>query len=110
MRLLEAQAVFVLNSLFGVNITLQAICSIFLATGLTMTEILIKVSSGKRPGVEKIPEVKPPECEDMIGVMQQCWDQDCSRRPAFCGNKPPFFSCFCLMRNSARLQTDKMHS
>ncbi|XP_056119330.1 ankyrin repeat and protein kinase domain-containing protein 1 isoform X1 [Rhinichthys klamathensis goyatoka] len=52
--------------------------------GLTMTEILIKVSSGKRPGIEKIPEVKPPECEDMIGVMQQCWHQDCSRRPAFC--------------------------
>ncbi|KAK9962123.1 hypothetical protein ABG768_007501 [Culter alburnus] len=52
--------------------------------GLSMTEILIKVSSGKRPGVEKIPEDKPPECEDMIGVMQQCWHQDCSQRPAFC--------------------------
>lgn len=63
-----------------------------------MTEVLIKVSSGKRPGVEKIPEDKPPECEDMIGVMQQCWHQDCSQRPAFCGNKPHFCSCFCLMK------------
>ncbi|KAI2656228.1 Ankyrin repeat and protein kinase domain-containing protein 1 [Labeo rohita] len=42
-----------------------------------------RVSSGKRPGVEKIPEDKPPECEDMIGIMQQSWHQDCSLRPAF---------------------------
>jgi len=95
-RVLEAQAVFVLLNLkikyiCKVNLTLQAICSVFLATGLTMTEILIKVSSGKRPGIEKIPEVKPPECEDMIGIMQQCWHQDCSLRPAFCGKKPRFF-------------------
>ncbi|XP_067307871.1 ankyrin repeat and protein kinase domain-containing protein 1 isoform X2 [Pseudorasbora parva] len=52
--------------------------------GLSMTEILIKVSSGKRPGIEKIPEDKPPECEDMIAVMQQCWHQNCSQRPPFC--------------------------
>ncbi|NP_001124137.1 ankyrin repeat and protein kinase domain-containing protein 1 [Danio rerio] len=51
--------------------------------GLSMTEILIRVSSGKRPGVEKIPEDKPPECEDMIGVMQQCWNQDSRSRPPF---------------------------
>uniref|UniRef100_A0A8C1P652 Ankyrin repeat and kinase domain containing 1 n=1 Tax=Cyprinus carpio TaxID=7962 RepID=A0A8C1P652_CYPCA len=51
--------------------------------GLNMTEILIRVSSGKRPGVEKIPEEKPPECEDMIGVIQQCWHQNCTMRPAF---------------------------
>ncbi len=80
------------------KITLQAICSILLVTGLNMTEILIRVSSGKRPGVEKIPEDKPPECEDMIGVMQQCWHQDCTRRPAFSGNEPHFCPCFCLMK------------
>lgn len=77
-----------------------------------MTEILIRVSSGKRPGVEKIPEEKPPECEDMIGVIQQCWHQDCTMRPAFSGNKPHFCSCFCLMKTIIRawLYTDKMHS
>lgn len=84
-------------SLYSTKITLQAICSILLVTGLNMTEILIRVSSGKRPGIEKIPEDKPPECEDMIGVMQQCWHQDCSQRPAFSGNNPHFCSCFCLM-------------
>ncbi|XP_072548231.1 ankyrin repeat and protein kinase domain-containing protein 1 [Salminus brasiliensis] len=52
-------------------------------SGMNMTEILIRVSSGKRPSVEKIPDDKPQECEDMIDLMQQCWDQDCSHRPAF---------------------------
>ncbi|XP_051966386.1 ankyrin repeat and protein kinase domain-containing protein 1-like [Xyrauchen texanus] len=51
--------------------------------GLSMTEILIRVSTGKRPSVEKIPEDKPPECHDMIGVMEQSWHQDCNQRPAF---------------------------
>ncbi|XP_055052390.2 ankyrin repeat and protein kinase domain-containing protein 1 [Misgurnus anguillicaudatus] len=51
--------------------------------GLNLTEILIRVSSGKRPSVDKIPEDKPPECEEMIELMQQCWHQDCIQRPAF---------------------------
>uniref|UniRef100_A0A3B1K7C3 Ankyrin repeat and kinase domain containing 1 n=1 Tax=Astyanax mexicanus TaxID=7994 RepID=A0A3B1K7C3_ASTMX len=51
--------------------------------GMNMAEILIRVTSGKRPGVEKIPDDKPQECEDMIELMQQCWDQDSSQRPAF---------------------------
>ncbi|XP_051521369.1 ankyrin repeat and protein kinase domain-containing protein 1-like [Myxocyprinus asiaticus] len=51
--------------------------------GLSMTEILIRVSSGKRPSVEKIPEDKPPESHEMIGVMKQSWHQDCNQRPAF---------------------------
>ncbi|TRY66444.1 hypothetical protein DNTS_025737 [Danionella cerebrum] len=53
------------------------------SAGLSMTEILIRVSSGKRPSVEKIPEDKPRECDEMIAVMQQCWHQDLSCRPAF---------------------------
>lgn len=51
--------------------------------GLNMAEILIRVSSGKRPSVEKIPEDKPSVCEEMIGVMQQCWHQDYTQRLAF---------------------------
>lgn len=51
-----------------------------------MTEILIRVTSGKRPSVEKVPDDKPHEYVEMIGVMQQCWHQDSSERPAFYGN------------------------
>ncbi|KAA0701963.1 Ankyrin repeat and protein kinase domain-containing protein 1 [Triplophysa tibetana] len=51
--------------------------------GLNMTEILLRVSSGKRPSVDKIPEDKPSECEKMISVMQQCWHQDCTQRLDF---------------------------
>ncbi|XP_062872589.1 ankyrin repeat and protein kinase domain-containing protein 1 [Trichomycterus rosablanca] len=52
-------------------------------TGMNMTEILIRVSSGKRPSVETIADDRPHECEEMIGMMQQCWDQDWSERPTF---------------------------
>ncbi|MCI4385750.1 hypothetical protein PGIGA_G00054400 [Pangasianodon gigas] len=51
--------------------------------GMNMTEILIRVTSGKRPNVEKVPDDKPHECEEMIGIMQRCWRQDSSERPAF---------------------------
>ncbi|KAM9469040.1 ankyrin repeat and protein kinase domain-containing protein 1 [Clarias gariepinus] len=52
-------------------------------SGMNMSEILIRVTSGKRPSVEKVPDDKPPECEEMISIMQQCWHQDSSERPAF---------------------------
>ncbi|CAB1347522.1 unnamed protein product [Coregonus sp. 'balchen'] len=48
----------------------------------TMT-VLMKVSSGRRPGLEKIPDDKPHECEQMITIMQRCWDQDPRERPDF---------------------------
>ncbi|KAK3560697.1 hypothetical protein QTP86_014748 [Hemibagrus guttatus] len=51
--------------------------------GMNMTEILIRVTAGKRPSVEKVPDDKPHECEEMISIMQQCWRQDSSERPAF---------------------------
>ncbi|XP_066540932.1 ankyrin repeat and protein kinase domain-containing protein 1 [Hoplias malabaricus] len=52
-------------------------------SGMNMTDILMRISSGKRPSVEKMPDDKPQECEDMIDLMQQCWLQDYSQRPAF---------------------------
>ncbi|KAL6471026.1 hypothetical protein MHYP_G00196760 [Metynnis hypsauchen] len=52
-------------------------------SGMNMTEILLRVSSGKRLSLEKIPDDKPQECEDMIELMQRCWDQNYSQRPAF---------------------------
>ncbi|TNN27982.1 Ankyrin repeat and protein kinase domain-containing protein 1 [Liparis tanakae] len=53
--------------------------------GSRMTAVLLQVSHGKRPCVEMIPERKPPSCEQMIGIMRQCWDQDRRKRPEFSG-------------------------
>lgn len=89
----------IIRKLFRLPITPRAICTVLFVTGLNMTEILIRVSSGKRPSVEKIPEDKPSECEKMIGVMQQCWHQDCTQRLAFSGTESHFCSCFWLMKN-----------
>ncbi|TSQ58041.1 Ankyrin repeat and protein kinase domain-containing protein 1 [Bagarius yarrelli] len=51
--------------------------------GMNMTEILIRVTSGKRPSVEKVQDDQPHQCEEMSSIMQQCWRQDPSERPAF---------------------------
>ncbi|KPP77962.1 ankyrin repeat and protein kinase domain-containing protein 1-like [Scleropages formosus] len=45
--------------------------------------VIMKVSSGKRPSVEKIPDDKPQECDDMIDIMQKCWQQEATSRPPF---------------------------
>jgi hypothetical protein len=37
--------------------------------------------TGKRSGVEKIPYDKPHKSEQMITIMQRCWDQDPRERP-----------------------------
>uniref|UniRef100_A0A667Y1G0 Ankyrin repeat and kinase domain containing 1 n=1 Tax=Myripristis murdjan TaxID=586833 RepID=A0A667Y1G0_9TELE len=51
--------------------------------GSSVTTVLIQVSSGKRPSAEMIPEHRPHECDQMICIMKQCWDQDHRRRPQF---------------------------
>ncbi|KAL3057339.1 hypothetical protein OYC64_007755 [Pagothenia borchgrevinki] len=51
--------------------------------GCSMTTVLLHVSQGKRPSVELMPESKPPECDQMIGIMRHCWDQDLRKRPQF---------------------------
>ncbi|XP_033488069.1 ankyrin repeat and protein kinase domain-containing protein 1 [Epinephelus lanceolatus] len=51
--------------------------------GCSMTTVLLQVSHGKRPCVEMIPEQRPRECDQMISIMKQCWDQDHGRRPQF---------------------------
>ncbi len=50
-----------------------------------MTTVLLQVSQGKRPCVEIIPERKPSECDQMISIMKQCWDQEHRKRPQFPG-------------------------
>ncbi|XP_035240335.1 ankyrin repeat and protein kinase domain-containing protein 1 isoform X2 [Anguilla anguilla] len=51
--------------------------------GANMMTVLMKVSSGKRPNVEKLPDDKPQESEAMIDIMQRCWQQKSSDRPPF---------------------------
>lgn len=50
-----------------------------------MTTVLLQVSHGKRPNVDMIPEQRPQECNQMISVMKQCWDQEDRKRPPFSG-------------------------
>lgn len=57
----------------------------FVDPGCSVTTVLLQVSHGKRPCVEMIPDQKPYECEPMISIMQQCWDQDHWKRPQFSG-------------------------
>ncbi|KAJ8391271.1 hypothetical protein AAFF_G00095380 [Aldrovandia affinis] len=51
--------------------------------GANMMTVLMRVSSGIRPSVEKIPDDKPQECAAMINIMQRCWQQESSDRPPF---------------------------
>ncbi|XP_051254784.1 ankyrin repeat and protein kinase domain-containing protein 1 isoform X1 [Dicentrarchus labrax] len=51
--------------------------------GCSVTTVLLQVSQGKRPSEEMIPEQKPNECDQMISIMKQCWDQDHRKRPLF---------------------------
>ncbi|XP_019899233.2 ankyrin repeat and protein kinase domain-containing protein 1 isoform X2 [Esox lucius] len=51
--------------------------------GSTTTTVLMKVTLGRRPGIEMIPDDKPRECDQMVKIMQECWDQDPGERPEF---------------------------
>uniref|UniRef100_A0A671WI44 Ankyrin repeat and kinase domain containing 1 n=1 Tax=Sparus aurata TaxID=8175 RepID=A0A671WI44_SPAAU len=51
--------------------------------GCSMTTVILQVSQGKRPCVQIIADRKPHECDQMISIMQQCWDQDHRKRPPF---------------------------
>ncbi|XP_014862944.1 PREDICTED: ankyrin repeat and protein kinase domain-containing protein 1 [Poecilia mexicana] len=52
-------------------------------TGCSVTKVLLQVSKGKRPCLEMIPEKRPPECDELICIMQQCWDKNPQKRPLF---------------------------
>uniref|UniRef100_A0A3B5MB06 Ankyrin repeat and kinase domain containing 1 n=1 Tax=Xiphophorus couchianus TaxID=32473 RepID=A0A3B5MB06_9TELE len=52
-------------------------------TGCSVTKVLLQVSKGKRPCLEMIPEKRPEECDELICIMQQCWDKNPQMRPLF---------------------------
>lgn len=41
-----------------------------------LNEHITSCDTGKRSGVEKISDDKPHESEQMITILQRCWDQD----------------------------------
>uniref|UniRef100_H3CQR3 Ankyrin repeat and kinase domain containing 1 n=1 Tax=Tetraodon nigroviridis TaxID=99883 RepID=H3CQR3_TETNG len=51
--------------------------------GWSMTTVLLQVSQGRRPSLEIIPEQRPSECDQILCMMKQCWDQEPRRRPQF---------------------------
>lgn len=64
----------------------------FVCIGSSMTTVLLQVSHGKRPCMEMFPERKPHECDQMINIMKQCWDQDPRKRPQFLGTNVSLLS------------------
>lgn len=58
---------------------------LFLPGAGNMIPVIMKVTSGKRPSVEMIPEDKPQECDEMIDIMRCCWKQEVADRPPFSG-------------------------
>ncbi|MBN3302556.1 ANKK1 protein, partial [Amia calva] len=51
--------------------------------GANMMAVIMKVTSGKRPCLEMIPEQRPVECDQMMALMQRCWSPDARQRPGF---------------------------
>lgn len=57
----------------------------FVVPGCSLTTVLLQVSQGKRPCVDIISEHRPQECDQIISLMKQCWDNDPKKRPEFSG-------------------------
>uniref|UniRef100_A0A3Q3A900 Ankyrin repeat and kinase domain containing 1 n=2 Tax=Kryptolebias marmoratus TaxID=37003 RepID=A0A3Q3A900_KRYMA len=51
--------------------------------GCSVTTVLLQVSKGKRPCLERIPDHRPQKCDQLISIMEQCWDRDPWKRPEF---------------------------
>uniref|UniRef100_A0A8C7Z756 Ankyrin repeat and kinase domain containing 1 n=1 Tax=Oryzias sinensis TaxID=183150 RepID=A0A8C7Z756_9TELE len=54
--------------------------------GCSVPAVILQVSQGKRPCLEFLPAPRPSDCDEMISIMKQCWNQDHSKRPQFLGN------------------------
>uniref|UniRef100_A0A3P9IUG6 Ankyrin repeat and kinase domain containing 1 n=1 Tax=Oryzias latipes TaxID=8090 RepID=A0A3P9IUG6_ORYLA len=51
--------------------------------GCSVPAVILQVSQGKRPCLEFLPAPRPSDCDQMISIMKQCWNQDHSKRPQF---------------------------
>ncbi|KAM4045664.1 receptor-interacting serine/threonine-protein kinase 4 [Anomaloglossus baeobatrachus] len=45
--------------------------------------IMVKVGGGLRPDLSQIPRARPQQCDDMIKLMQLCWQDKPIKRPTF---------------------------
>ncbi|XP_040181948.1 ankyrin repeat and protein kinase domain-containing protein 1 isoform X1 [Rana temporaria] len=51
--------------------------------GNSMMTVIVKVAGGQRPPLEDISEDGPVECQQIIDLMQRCWNQNPNKRPSF---------------------------
>ncbi|KAM4704171.1 ankyrin repeat and protein kinase domain-containing protein 1 [Rhinophrynus dorsalis] len=51
--------------------------------GASMMSIIVKVAAGQRPSLQDISEDRPVECQQMINLMERCWNQSPNKRPSF---------------------------
>ncbi|XP_039619935.1 ankyrin repeat and protein kinase domain-containing protein 1 [Polypterus senegalus] len=51
--------------------------------GASIMTVIFKVVVGERPSLEDLPEDRPFECEQMIDLMERCWEQESKERPSF---------------------------
>ncbi|XP_024133227.1 ankyrin repeat and protein kinase domain-containing protein 1 [Oryzias melastigma] len=51
--------------------------------GCSVPAVILQVSQGKRPCLDFLPAPRPSECDEMICIMKQCWNQDHTKRPLF---------------------------
>ncbi|XP_056415692.1 receptor-interacting serine/threonine-protein kinase 4 isoform X2 [Hyla sarda] len=45
--------------------------------------IMVKVGGGLRPDLSHIPRARPQQCDEMIKLMQRCWQDKPNKRPTF---------------------------
>ncbi|KAM9320854.1 receptor-interacting serine/threonine-protein kinase 4 [Gastrophryne carolinensis] len=46
-------------------------------------QIMVKVGAGRRPDLALIPRARPEQCDEMIKLMEQCWEDKPNKRPTF---------------------------
>ncbi|XP_015193198.2 ankyrin repeat and protein kinase domain-containing protein 1 [Lepisosteus oculatus] len=64
-------------------VTWEIIAQVKPYPGTNRMAVIMRVASGKRPSLEKIPEDRPDQCNQLIDLMERCWNQDLRQRPCF---------------------------
>ncbi|KAM4652779.1 ankyrin repeat and protein kinase domain-containing protein 1 [Discoglossus pictus] len=86
--------------------------------GANMMSVIVKVAAGHRPSLEDISEERPVECQQMIDLMQRCWNQHPKKRPFFKDVIVETHMLLCLVQsplpdpgaNSSTVEEDQLKS
>ncbi|KAM8927663.1 ankyrin repeat and protein kinase domain-containing protein 1 [Pelodytes ibericus] len=87
-------------------------------TGANMMTIIVKVAAGQRPPLKDISEDRPVESQQMIDLMQRCWNQNPNKRPCFADIIVESHMLLCLVQtplpdadpNSSKAEQDHLKS